>query len=50
VRGASGDLWADIVVGKPDFTEISPNTEREKGSITQQKGDVGPAVSGEGQH
>ena len=25
LRGTPGDLWADIVVGKPDFTEISPN-------------------------
>jgi sugar lactone lactonase YvrE len=25
VRGVAGDLWADVVVGKPDFTEITPN-------------------------
>jgi hypothetical protein len=25
VRGASGDLWADAVVGQPDFGQITPN-------------------------
>ena len=25
VRGVSGDLWADVVLGKPDFSEIVPN-------------------------
>lgn len=25
VRGASGDLWADKILGKPDFSEITPN-------------------------
>jgi hypothetical protein len=25
VRGLAGDLWADVVVGKPDFGEITPN-------------------------
>lgn len=25
VRGEPGDLWADIVLGKPDFSEIGPN-------------------------
>ena len=25
VRGEPGDLWADIILGKPDFSEISPN-------------------------
>ena len=25
VRGEAGDLWADIILGKPDFSEISPN-------------------------
>ena len=25
VRGESGDLWADIILGKPDFSEIGPN-------------------------
>jgi hypothetical protein len=25
VRGAAGDLWADVVLGKPDFDEIAPN-------------------------
>jgi hypothetical protein len=26
VRGVSGDLWADIIIGKPDFSEINPGT------------------------
>lgn len=26
VRGQPGDLWADIVIGKPNFLEINPNT------------------------
>jgi hypothetical protein len=25
VRGQAGDLWADVVVGKPAFSEITPN-------------------------
>ena len=25
VRGASGDLWADVVIGQPDFGQITPN-------------------------
>ena len=25
VRGEAGDLWADIILGKPDFSEIGPN-------------------------
>ena len=25
VRGEAGDLWADIILGKPDFSEITPN-------------------------
>lgn len=25
VRGIAGDLWADVVLGKPDFSEIAPN-------------------------
>src|SRR6187200_2677623 len=25
VRGKSGDLWADIVLGQPDFGQITPN-------------------------
>lgn len=25
VRGVAGDLWADVVVGKPNFGEITPN-------------------------
>ncbi len=25
VRGASGDLWADVIIGKPNFGEITPN-------------------------
>src|SRR5436190_5759204 len=25
-RGASGDLWADLIIGKPDFGAISPYT------------------------
>ena len=24
-RGTPGDLWADVILGKPDFAEISPN-------------------------
>jgi len=26
VRGAAGDKWADIIIGKPEFSEIVPNT------------------------
>jgi hypothetical protein len=26
VRGQSGDMWADIILGKPDFSEVVPNT------------------------
>jgi len=26
IRGNDGDLWADIIIGKPDFSEIVPNT------------------------
>ncbi|MEO8055276.1 MAG: hypothetical protein ABI768_08985 [Acidobacteriota bacterium] len=25
VRGVAGDLWADIILGKPDFTEVTYN-------------------------
>ena len=25
VRGALGDWWADVVIGQPDFTQITPN-------------------------
>jgi len=25
VRGQPGDFWADVVIGKPDFSEITPN-------------------------
>jgi hypothetical protein len=25
VRGLSGDLWADVVVGQPEFGQITPN-------------------------
>src|ERR1035438_5123459 len=25
VRGVAGDLWADVILGKPDFGEIVPN-------------------------
>ena len=25
VRGVAGDLWADVVIGKPDFSQIVPN-------------------------
>ena len=25
IRGASGDLWADVVLGQPDFGQITPN-------------------------
>ncbi len=25
VRGESGDLWADVILGQPDFSEITPN-------------------------
>ncbi len=25
VRGVEGDLWADAILGKPDFTEVTPN-------------------------
>ena len=24
IRGVAGDLWADVIIGKPDFTEITP--------------------------
>ena len=24
VRGVAGDLWADVIIGKPDFSEASP--------------------------
>ena len=24
VRGAAGDLWADVIIGKPDFSEFTP--------------------------
>ena len=26
VRGVAGDLWADVVIGKPDFTQIAPKS------------------------
>src|SRR5207253_321868 len=26
VRGTPGDLWADIILGKPDFSDIGPYT------------------------
>ena len=26
VRGVEGDLWADVVIGKPDFTQIAPKS------------------------
>ncbi len=26
VRGVSGDLWADVVLGKPDFAQIAPKS------------------------
>ena len=26
VRGVAGDPWADVVLGKPDFTQIGPNS------------------------
>ena len=26
VRGVAGDLWADVVIGQPDFTQISPKS------------------------
>ena len=25
VRGKAGDYWADVIIGKPDFSEITPN-------------------------
>ena len=25
VRGVIGDLWADVIIGKPDFSEFTPN-------------------------
>ena len=25
-RGVAGDLWADVVIGKPDFTQIAPKS------------------------
>ena len=25
VRGEAGDLWADVILGQPDFSEITPN-------------------------
>ena len=25
VRGVSGDLWADVIIGQPDFSQITPN-------------------------
>ena len=25
VRGLAGDLWADVILGKPDFSEFTPN-------------------------
>jgi regulation of enolase protein 1 (concanavalin A-like superfamily)/sugar lactone lactonase YvrE len=25
VRGAAGDLWADVILGQRDFTEVTPN-------------------------
>ena len=25
VRGVSGDLWADVIIGKPYFSQVSPN-------------------------
>jgi hypothetical protein len=25
VRGVAGDLWADIILGKPAFSEVTPN-------------------------
>ena len=26
VRGVSGDLWADVIIGKPDFSQIAPKS------------------------
>ena len=26
IRGITGDLWADVVIGKPDFTQIGDNS------------------------
>ncbi len=26
IRGVAGDLWADVIIGKPDFSEINPGT------------------------
>ena len=26
IRGQAGDLWADIVIGKPDFSQIAPKS------------------------
>ena len=25
IRGVAGDLWADVVIGKPDFSQIGPH-------------------------
>src|SRR3989344_5627443 len=25
IRGVEGDLWADVIIGQPDFSEIIPN-------------------------
>ncbi len=26
VRGVAGDLWADVIIGKPDFSQIAPKS------------------------
>ena len=26
IRGVAGDLWADVIIGKPDFTQIVPQS------------------------
>ena len=26
VRGVPGDLWADVIIGKPDFSQVSPKS------------------------
>ena len=26
VRGVAGDLWADVIIGKPDFTQVAPKS------------------------
>ena len=26
IRGIAGDLWADVIIGKPDFTQIAPKS------------------------